>query len=274
MADDKQQFQYVKLPDGSYGKFAMGASDDMIRAQIEKDFPNAYKRQQQQPQEQFDASGHRPDGTDRSVPSMADQQKAQEKFTSGLIPQGATISARPEPQGVGQHIERFGEDLSNDLKYGSDNTWIGSVMKKMGAKGLYNGAPEKVGDFMGSLPLGLARATKGGGELTDAAFGNPEHPGDKAWQGTKDVVGGAAQAATIPAAIAAPGMLSGAGAAAPEAATLIDNAGQPIVQAAKAAPSLFSNPVVKHAAVEGLKYLTGAGAGATGAYYALKSLFK
>jgi hypothetical protein len=36
------QFQYIKLPDGSYGKFAANASDEQIRAAIQKDFPNAF----------------------------------------------------------------------------------------------------------------------------------------------------------------------------------------------------------------------------------------
>ena len=37
------QYQYIKLPDGSYGKFASGASDDEIRGHIQQDFPNAFK---------------------------------------------------------------------------------------------------------------------------------------------------------------------------------------------------------------------------------------
>lgn len=40
MADD--QFQYIKLPDGSYGKFASDASDDVIKGAIQKDFPDAF----------------------------------------------------------------------------------------------------------------------------------------------------------------------------------------------------------------------------------------
>lgn len=40
MPDD---FQYVKMPDGSYGKFNSGVSDDVIRSAVMKDFPNAYK---------------------------------------------------------------------------------------------------------------------------------------------------------------------------------------------------------------------------------------
>ena len=41
-----QQFQYVKLPDGRYGKFAANATDAQIHAAVAKDFPNAYKSTQ------------------------------------------------------------------------------------------------------------------------------------------------------------------------------------------------------------------------------------
>jgi len=37
----KQQFQYIKLPDGNYGKFLADANDAEIIAAIEKDFPQA-----------------------------------------------------------------------------------------------------------------------------------------------------------------------------------------------------------------------------------------
>lgn len=40
MPDD---FQYIKLPDGSYGKFAASVSDDVIRSAVSKDFPDAFK---------------------------------------------------------------------------------------------------------------------------------------------------------------------------------------------------------------------------------------
>lgn len=45
------QYQYVKMPDGSYGKFSANATDEQIRGQIQKDFPDAFK--QEQPQEGF-----------------------------------------------------------------------------------------------------------------------------------------------------------------------------------------------------------------------------
>jgi hypothetical protein len=44
MPDD---FQYVKMPDGSYGKFNAGVSDDVIRQTITKNFPNAYQSESQ-----------------------------------------------------------------------------------------------------------------------------------------------------------------------------------------------------------------------------------
>lgn len=46
MPDPTQQYQYIKLPDGSYGKFAANASDDQIKSSILKDFPDAYGKQQ------------------------------------------------------------------------------------------------------------------------------------------------------------------------------------------------------------------------------------
>lgn len=39
-----EEFQYVKLPDGSYGKFRPDATDAMIRSQILKDFPKAFAK--------------------------------------------------------------------------------------------------------------------------------------------------------------------------------------------------------------------------------------
>lgn len=42
MSESAGQFQYVKLPDGSYGKFAADATDEQIRGQVQKDFPTAF----------------------------------------------------------------------------------------------------------------------------------------------------------------------------------------------------------------------------------------
>jgi hypothetical protein len=39
----QDQFQYVKMPDGSYGKFAANASDELIHSAIQQNFPDAFK---------------------------------------------------------------------------------------------------------------------------------------------------------------------------------------------------------------------------------------
>jgi hypothetical protein len=45
----QQDFQYVKLPDGSFGKFRSDASDDVIKQAIEKDFPGTFQQQAPNP---------------------------------------------------------------------------------------------------------------------------------------------------------------------------------------------------------------------------------
>ena len=42
-ATNPEQFQYVRLPDGSFGKFRANATDNEIRAKITAAFPDAYK---------------------------------------------------------------------------------------------------------------------------------------------------------------------------------------------------------------------------------------
>jgi hypothetical protein len=103
--------------------------------------------------------------------------------------QATSISPQPASTGWRDSLAHWSDNVMSDIKYGTDLTGVGTVLKRMGAHGVYNGNPEAVGDFMASLPLGLARATKGGAEITQSG---------KTWQGTKDIVGGAGQALTIP----------------------------------------------------------------------------
>jgi hypothetical protein len=106
-----------------------------------------------------------------------------------VTPQQPSITATPEPTNVGGQVERWARNLSEDLKYGTDLTGIGTVLKKMGAHGVYSGNPAAVGDFMASLPLGLSKVVTGMGEVAQ--------PGKRV-QGAKDTVSGTLQAATIP----------------------------------------------------------------------------
>jgi hypothetical protein len=99
-------------------------------------------------------------------------------------------AAQPKSTGIMDSIAQWTDNVANDIKYGTDVTGVGTVLKKMGAHGIYSGNSQEVGDFMASLPLGLLRMAKGGAETNQ--------PG-KVWQGTKDIVAGAGEAGTMPA---------------------------------------------------------------------------
>lgn len=139
MPDD---FQYVKLPDGSYGKFRSDATDETIRSAISKDFPDAFK--------------------------------AKESPMAATLAKTTGISAHPSQGPVIDTIQKAREWLENKVTSGSES-----------------GA----GEFMASAPLGVLRAAKGVAEM---------RPGQPTWQGMKDVVGGSAQAFTMPAMVIAP----------------------------------------------------------------------
>lgn len=102
------------------------------------------------------------------------------------------------------------------------------MLKKMGAQGVYSGNPEAVGDFMASLPLGLLRGTKGAAEVTQSG---------QQWQGTKDLVRGAVQAATIPGAFVAPEGAEAASAGGGRVLTAIRN----LLPSTERAKQLFSS---------------------------------
>lgn len=144
----------------------------------------------------------------------------------------ATISAIHEPTTFLGKFGRWAENVSNDLKYGTDETGIGTVLKKMGAHGVYMGNSEAVGDFMASLPLGLLKTAKGTSELAPAIIGGEK---GRTWQGVKDVVGGGLQALTIPSAFVAP-----EGSALSKEGLLSDVASA----AQKATPSIRKGPVL------------------------------
>lgn len=86
------------------------------------------------------------------------------------------------------------EDAESDLRRGGSRTAVGRTLGFMqgrgdkGYTGLQSESSPEAADFMGSVPLGLTKMAKGGAEV---GTGKP-------WQGTKDIVGGGMQAATIP----------------------------------------------------------------------------
>ncbi len=100
-------------------------------------------------------------------------------------------------------LAQWMDNVSADLKDGGDRTGIGTVMQKLGAHGLNSGNSAAVGDFMGSLPLGLLKAAKGSTELNDVGGIIGGETGNT-WKGVKDLVSGGLQAAQMPSMLVAP----------------------------------------------------------------------
>lgn len=96
---NQDQFQYVKLPDGSYGKFAANASDDVIKQAIAKDFPSAFSQAPQDNrtrlQRFLDSAG-----IPRHVGNMEDIKQGLKNF---LAPE-----ASPTSPGFGQTLPVVG----------------------------------------------------------------------------------------------------------------------------------------------------------------------
>ena len=104
------------------------------------------------------------------------------------------MQAQPAPTGIADRLTQWGQNVANDIKNGTDLTGVGTVRKKMGAHGVYQGQPEAVGDFMASLPLGLAKMAQGTGQVGQGQIK----------QGVGNVISGGLQAATLPTAFASP----------------------------------------------------------------------
>lgn len=125
---------------------------------------------------------------------MAEQTGAQQANSIGGGGAQPSISSAPEAQGIGDRLARWAQNAMEDVRNGTDLTGVGTVLKKMGAHGLNYGAPEKVAEFMGSMPLGVLQGVQGAGELMS---GQP-------WEGAKNVVGGTLKTAEIPSLFVAP----------------------------------------------------------------------
>jgi hypothetical protein len=125
-----------------------------------------------------------------SVPSAKPvNQPAQPTATMGATP--GSMPGDP----FATKVSLWAQNVQNDLLHGTDITGVGRVLKAMGAHGLEAGVSPETAKFMGSLPLGLLRATQGGAEAAQ--------PGQRV-RGAKNVAGGLLDAATIPSAFVAP----------------------------------------------------------------------
>ena len=143
------------------------------------------------------AAQNKPATTDASAQPLNSPDPNARFAVSGV----GTISAPEQPKSFMGRYAKWLENVSDDIKYGTDHTGVGSVLKSLGAHGVYRGAPEAVGDFMASLPLGILKAQKGSAELTPQVLGGEK---GHTWQGVKDLVGGGLQAVQIPASFAGP----------------------------------------------------------------------
>ena len=54
-----------------------------------------------------------------------------------------TISAPEQPKSFMGRYAKWLENVSDDIKYGTDHTGVGSVLKSLGAHGVYRGAPKQ-----------------------------------------------------------------------------------------------------------------------------------
>lgn len=144
-----------------------------------------------------------------------------------------------EPKSFIGKFGRWAENVAYDLKNGTDFTGVGSVLKAMGAHGVYSGNSEKVGDFIASLPLGLLEAAQGASQLAPEVLGGPK---GQTVRGLKNVAGGILKAAQEPLAFVAPEEtpLSEEGLAA-DAASAAAKATAPVGKAAAATKAVFTD---------------------------------
>jgi hypothetical protein len=166
MADD--QFQYIKLPDGSYGKFAANASDDDIKGAISKDFPDAF-------------SGQPPASASPSV-------------NTGMGSMALHTPNQPAPQ---QHSDDVTDALQNSTISPPQPGITGAIDRFRGKLRTLMGADSKpAADVVGGMALGPVNVAHGLATM-------PSHP----IRGANEVVSGVGQTVALPAAVVNPGFL-------------------------------------------------------------------
>jgi len=115
------------------------------------------------------------------------------------------ISAQPKSTGFLNDVENTLRDAGNDVRNGTQATFLGRALHSLGAQGTTSGVSEGEANFMGSPLTGALRAAQGASEQLQSG---------KRLQGTKDLVGGTLEALTIPSSFAGAPTEAGANAAA------------------------------------------------------------
>jgi hypothetical protein len=126
-----------------------------------------------------------------SVPANQPVQQSA-GFPTGQV--SATPGSMPGDS-LPSKITLWAQSLHRDLMTGSANTDIGKLYKSIGGQPLEAGQGKDAAEFMASPILGPLRMVQGGGEAAQAG---------QRWQETKDVIGGALDAATIPGSFVSP----------------------------------------------------------------------
>ena len=104
------------------------------------------------------------------------------------IPFDAGIQAQPHG-GILSKAEDWMGNLANDLRHGTGETLPGRIMYGLGAKGTNYGNPQAVGDYVLSPIFGTLQAGQGATQV----------PQGKILEGGGNIIGGALNAAQIPA---------------------------------------------------------------------------
>lgn len=139
------------------------------------------------------AGAHPAEATSDLVPVQGSEKnlslpKPQEKVQpSGVI---GSIGARES----GFHT--WLQDVQADVKTGTASTWVGSMLKKFGAKGTSYGVSEPISEFMAGPALGVPKALEGASEITsEVGHGVTDSSMDygKTVRGVNKVIGGTFQ---------------------------------------------------------------------------------
>ena len=212
MADE---FQYIRLPDGSYGKFLSSASDAQIRQAIEKDFPQAFATK-----DKFDQKA-----SSTLESTQADLQYAQQTGGSLMDRRKAAAAALPTTTAgqVGAEenrpFSRAWEAGSNAVSQGAGQVMQGNALQKiMGALRIANAPSEAAGSAVGTTIqniLGNVPGLGGPGGVVPSGAAALGDAGTQLLTGPAAIRGGikAVKSITqIPGRIVAPGHIREAGA--------------------------------------------------------------
>jgi hypothetical protein len=103
-------------------------------------------------------------------------------------------------------LDEWFDDVINDYHQGTSATWIGSLLKRLGAKGTdYGVAPGAVSLTPAAIPQGLAKI---GQSLPRTLQGHPVQGVNKLVEGVMDVAGPAAVTQPEALAVAVPGIIA------------------------------------------------------------------